>query len=153
MVTDTLIGAVLTSLVFSTVVLGIFKWYPDGFVNEVSEGREPTPRTVRSAISFVLVIASILGGMIATTWWVASEHDVGFGGRFLVAWSVIVIGNVVDLVVLDIVIYTWISPSFMEVPGYPPMHDYRYHAVGAVKGSTIIGLPAALLVAAVTTGA
>ncbi|MEM1332918.1 MAG: hypothetical protein AAGG08_05615 [Actinomycetota bacterium] len=153
MVTATIIGAVVVSLVFSAVVLGIYRWHPEGFVHEVSRGTESPPKNLRTAVSFALVVTTFFGGTIMTTWWVAADHDLGFTDRFLVAWAVIAIGNLVDLVLLDLVIYTWIHPSFMEVPGYPPMHDHRVHVVGAVKGTTIIGIPAAVLAAAITAAA
>ncbi|MFV0308691.1 MAG: hypothetical protein ACK5OX_13215 [Desertimonas sp.] len=150
MIVDTITGGLLTSLVFTIVLLIMLRLSPQALLPELTDGRERAPSTPTSAIGFALVTAAVMGGTLATTRWVAASHDLGVVERFFVAWSVIAMVNLVDFVVIDLVIYTWIYPSFMQLPGYPPKHDATFHAIGAAKGTAVIGIPTALIVTAIT---
>jgi len=57
--------------------------------------------------------------------------------------------NLVDLVILDWMIFCWITPAFMVLPGtegHPGYKNYRFHFIGFLKG-TLIVLAASLVIA------
>lgn len=57
--------------------------------------------------------------------------------------------NLVDLVILDWMIFCWLTPSFMALPGTegrPGYKNYRFHFIGFLKG-TLIVLVASLVIA------
>jgi hypothetical protein len=57
--------------------------------------------------------------------------------------------NLVDLVILDWIIFCWLTPSFMVLPGtegHPGYKNYRFHFIGFLKG-TLIVLVASLVIA------
>lgn len=57
--------------------------------------------------------------------------------------------NLVDLVILDWLIFCWLTPSFMVLPGtegHPGYKNYRFHFNGFLKG-TLIVLVASLVIA------
>jgi hypothetical protein len=146
------VGGLATSLVFTLVVLGSWKLHPEGWIHDVTEGREKHTRTGKDIAGFSAIIGTLLVGTTATAWWAGSALDAGFSGRFLAAWLVMIIVNIVDLGVIDIVIYMWVYPSWMVLPGYEPLHSYRAHAVGALRG-IVIGIPLALVAAVISSWA
>ena len=60
--------------------------------------------------------------------------------------------NLVDLVILDWLIFCSLTPSFMVLPGtegHPGYKNYRFHFIGFLKG-TLIVLVASLLISGLT---
>lgn len=142
-VTTTLIGLIV-SVFFSAFVLISFKVFPEAWLSDLTEGRVQAPRTPGLVIGFVVIIGILVGGTTLGAWWAVSRQDAPFFEAFLAAFGVMVIINLVDLIVLDIIIYIKIYPDFMHLDGVEPLHRYGPHVLGAVKGLAM-GLPIALI--------
>ena len=54
--------------------------------------------------------------------------------------------SVLDLLIIDIIMYMWVKPPFMRFEGYPTL-GYWHHTKASLIGVFPIGIPLALLVA------
>ncbi|MEM9134239.1 MAG: hypothetical protein AAF962_24095 [Actinomycetota bacterium] len=145
----TIIGGLITSAVFTVIILASWRLSPTAWLADVTKGEVPTPRTPANVAWFVLIVLSLVGGAMVTAWLAATEYDAGFFARFAAAWVVVAILNLVDLVVIDIAIYLWMRPSWMSIEGYEMPTDYRMHVAGALTGLAI-GIPVGLVAATVS---
>ncbi|MGD1939042.1 MAG: hypothetical protein ACFCA4_16030 [Cyanophyceae cyanobacterium] len=145
------IGGLVTSLILLVSV--VFSWavVPEAYLSEVTEGKIKSPKNWKTYTALFSILSIIIAGPIATAWWVASAYDASFYERLLAAWLVMVMINIMDLIVIDIVIYMWIYPSWMRIEGVEPLHKYRPHVEGAITGCSTIGVPIALIAAGITT--
>jgi hypothetical protein len=76
----------------------------------------------------------------------------GFLENWLALFTLMFSFNLVDLVILDWIIFCWLTPSFMVLPGtegHPGYKNYRFHFIGFLKG-TLIVLVASLLISGLT---
>ncbi|MEM6500465.1 MAG: hypothetical protein AAF685_01345 [Cyanobacteria bacterium P01_C01_bin.89] len=146
-----IIGGLITSFIFSVIVLGSWVLAPEAWLSDLTEGRIKSPKNRKTYIVFLSVLTTILAGPIITAWWVGSMQDASFYERSLAAWLVVVILNLVDLIVIDIVIYMWFYPSWMQVEGIEPLHQLWPHTKGALIGCSVLGVPIALIAAGITT--
>ncbi|MEM6926552.1 MAG: hypothetical protein AAF602_06475 [Myxococcota bacterium] len=139
-----LIGGAIGSALFTVAIVGSYLFAKEIWVHEVSGGEVPFEGTPRDYAWVAVILASMLAGSVGTAWWVAAT-----GGSFweatLAAWWVQVAINVVDLVFIDIVLYQWIHPWFMQFDGIQPLKGTWPHVVGAIRGITVIGVPLALV--------
>lgn len=56
--------------------------------------------------------------------------------------------NLVDLVILDWIIFCWLTPSFMVLPGtegHPGYKNYRFHFIGFLKGMLFVFISSFIL--------
>lgn len=143
------VGAI-TSAVFTVAVLASWRRDPEIWIADLTEGRVPAPRTLALYLWTALIIAITIVGPVAAAWWSAADQDASFWSRVLVAWVVVAIVSLVDLVVVDVGVYIWLSPSWMAIPGYEPLRAVWPHIKASVVGLAI-GVPVALLAAVLTT--
>ncbi|MEM9516588.1 MAG: hypothetical protein AAGA42_17200 [Actinomycetota bacterium] len=149
MITLTLIGGLLTAAAFSVVVIASWRVHPEVWVGDITKGEEKTEPTPANISWFLAVMVTMVVGTAATAWVAVVDFDAGFFQRFVVAWCVMAIVSLVDLVVIDIVIFMWWRPASLTLEGYDIPLEYRMHVVGALKG-LFYGVPIALVAAAVS---
>ncbi|MEM9485164.1 MAG: hypothetical protein AAGA83_15925 [Cyanobacteria bacterium P01_F01_bin.116] len=144
-----IVGGAITSFIFCLLVLVSWRFTPEAWLSDLTEGKIKSPPTWSTYTVFAVILFTILAGTTITAGWVASVYDASFYERLIVAWLVIVILNVVDLVVIDLLIYTWIYPSWMRVDGIEPLHQPWAHVKAGLVG-LVIGVPMAAIAAGLT---
>ena len=91
-----------------------------------------------------------IGIPIASTIWLSATYGPwSFGVRFVYAYVMFTMANLCDLVILDLIIFSGITPRFVVIPGtegLPGYKDMARHLLGFAKGSAV-ALVGALLVA------
>ncbi|MEM7335009.1 MAG: hypothetical protein AAF490_23230 [Chloroflexota bacterium] len=145
----TLIGGLITSFVFTVIVLLSWRFTPEVWLNDLTEGEVESPRTPPSYIVFIAILATLFIGSTATVWRLAATGTATFLQRFIVAWLVLVMLNLVDLVVIDWFIYMKLEPKFMQIEGIAPLNTLAPHIRGFGIG-ILTGIPIALIAAAIT---
>lgn len=145
----TLVGGLISSIIFSAIVLLSWRYTPEVWLHDLTDGAVESPRTPPAYIVFISIIATLLIGSTASAWSFAAGGPTTFFQRFLIGWFVIAIINLVDLVIIDWLIYIKIYPRFMQVEGVPPLNQLWPHVRGLFIGLAT-GVPIALIGALVT---
>jgi len=149
---SSLVWGLALSLLMSALILGIM-WvrprlmlhhYPPSIQAKVPLATEEERRLSKISLGVSLplvfglpVLAAVLLGL--------EPIDAFFHG----AGMMLVLG-IVDLVIIDWLIFCWLRPSFMVLPGSEGAGgygDYRHHAIGFARGlplAAATGLAAAL---------
>ena len=148
MVLSVIVGGAITSLVFCLIIFSSWRFSPEVWLSDVTEGAIKSPTGPAYAV-MGSVLVTVLGGSTATAWWFASVYDTNFYERFIAAWLVIALLNLVDLLVVDLLVYIWIYPSWMRLEGVEPLHRLWPHVEGCLTGLTI-GVPLAAIAAGLT---
>ena len=145
-----LVGGGITSLVFGVLVAMSYVFAREIWTADISQGAQPVPEASKGkAVAWTLtIILCMLVGSTATAWWVATKGH-GFWEATLAAYWVQIVINVLDLIVIDIIVYQWIKPKVMEIPGVPPLEGTWPHVIDAAKG-LIFGLVFALVASAIS---
>lgn len=138
-----LVGGLLASLAFSAVIFTSYFWCPEVWISEITEGKETGGSAFKGGIIVAGTLIAMVGGAAGTAWWYGQDAAATYWQLFLVAWLVLFIVNLWDLVVIDIVVYMWIYPSFMQWEGYEPLHRYWPHVKGSLVGAFPLGIPLA----------
>ncbi|MEM8858552.1 MAG: hypothetical protein AAGD96_09530 [Chloroflexota bacterium] len=149
MINTTLIGGLITSAAFSVIVLLSWRFTPEVWLHDLTDGAVESPKTPPSYIVFISIIATLVIGSTATAWGFAAENVTTFFQRALMAWLVLVILNLVDLVIIDWLIYIKMYPKFMQVEGIEPLIALWPHVRGFFIGIAT-GIPIALIAALIT---
>lgn len=147
-VTTLVVGAVASAL-FIAVVIASWWRDPQIWIADLTDGKEPAPRSTALYVWTGLIMAITFVGPLTAAWISAADQGASFWSRIVVAWSVVAIVSLVDLVVVDIAIYIWWAPSWMIIPGYEPQRSLWFHTKASLFGLAI-GMPIALVAAAAT---
>ena len=139
-------GSAVTSFIFCLIVLASWRFTPEAWLSDLTEGKVKSPNNWSTWTVFLVILLTILGGAGATASWIGSAYDASFYERSIAAWLVIAILNGVDLVVIDLLIYTWIYPSWMRVEGIEPLHQPWAHIKAGLIGLAM-GVPMAAIAA------
>lgn len=149
MIEDALQAIGLASVAFTVIVVSSFVFAREVHLPEISRGAVRPSATPQTVFWLGLIVLSVMGSGVAAAAWISVHHDAAFWQLFLVAYGVQVAINLVDLVIIDLAIYTWWYPRFMRFEAYPPLHDTGYHARAALRGISLIGIPFSLVAAAI----
>lgn len=82
------------------------------------------------------------------------QSSVSFVENWLRIFILMFSFNLVDLVILDWMIFCRLTPSFMVLPGtegHPGYKNYRFHFIGFLKGTLIVFI-ASLMIAGLAEG-
>ena len=137
----------VASVAFCIVIFASYVFTPRIWLADLTDGEQrPEPISI-AILVVVLTLLIMVGGATAGAWFYTESANATFWERFVVAWGVIAVVNLVDLVFIDLVVYWLFYPPFMRIEGVPKYEKIRPHFDGFVKGVTIIGLPASALAA------
>lgn len=148
MLATTFTASAIGSFVFTAVILLSWRFTPQVWLAEVTEGKQKPPLKLAIPVT-LLILAVILGGMIAPAWYLAAVHKASFFQRFLAAWVVMLIINIVDLVIIDWLIYIKIYPTWMRIDGVEKLEGMRSHIEGFFSG-LLLGVGFAMVAAIIT---
>jgi hypothetical protein len=138
------IGAIL-SLLLVALMLGSLAVAPDLWVNDYppdirAKYGPKSARAKRFTPYFSLLFFAIVIGVLAFSLLrlrIVAEDPLNFLSAFLTAFLVLFTFNLVDLLVIDWLIFVTLQPSVIILPGTEDMagyKDYRFHFVGFLKG-------------------
>jgi len=158
-VSQTFLDGVLLSLIASIYLIGVLRFNPRLFLQDypaVIQELVP-PKTEQEkrqsliiGIPFLILLAAV--PFISTlNLKQESELTVSFLQLFLNAFGVVFIFNLVDLVLLDWVIFCYFTPAFVVIPGTeenPAYKDYGYHFRASLIG-TVLSIGAGLVIAGI----
>jgi len=138
-----LLGGLIASVIFTIVCIGSYVFNKELWLPEISGGKVKAEWTLSAILWTAALIITVFGGSIGTAWWVAAD-----GGTFwesaLAAYWVQVVINLWDIIVIDVILYQWIQPSWMQFDYYPPIEGTWYHIKAGLNG-LVLGVPFALL--------
>jgi hypothetical protein len=151
------IYGIIFSLLFSALLLVMVKINPEGMLNgfppDIKARYGPvSEKTQRQRKPFILFFFLILFGVPLLS---IRRYDLMTGGiptfieMFVNIFTIFMVFNIVDLLILDWLIICTITPKFIVLPGTEGMagyKDYGFHFRGFLKG-IIICLVSALIFA------
>lgn len=149
------VAAGVTSLLFVASVLASLAYNPrlwvQDFPEPIQEAVDPLSRRERVArvvlaiplfaVVFGIPLASVLGAKAARGGLTPLEG-------FVHLWSILMVVNLVDLVVVDWLVGVWWEPAFLTTPEIEPhlQHNtYRFHLVEHAKGTLMLTVAALVL--------
>lgn len=150
-----ILSALLEGLVWSALwvamLMPMFFRFPWLLVHDYPEDArkavrlpEPTPAQRRNGILFTVFGYVILLGTLTAAGLVHyGSGPVLFGVVFLHLWIICMTWNVVDLLVLDWLVFCTITPKSFILPGTEGCKgykDYRFHFIGFLKGCVYMTL-------------
>lgn len=156
-----LFGAVL-SLLLVALMLGSLAVAPDIWVHDypadIREKYGPkSTRAKRFTPYFSLLFFAIMLGVLAFSLVrlrMVVEDPLNFLAAFLTAFLVLFTFNLIDLLIIDWLIFVTVQPAVIILPGTQGMagyKDYRFHFIGFLKG-ILFSAVFALVIAAAAVG-
>jgi len=135
------------NLLISTALLLLIAKNPrymmQDYPPEITSGIPPqTAEEKRSAMRYGLPFMLILAGFPLVYGLVTKfSGGMGFADNLLRIFFLMFSFNLVDLLVLDWMIFCWLTPDFLVLPGtkgHPGYKNYRFHFIGFLKGTLIV---------------
>lgn len=156
----TLTDGGILSLIASIYLMGVLRFNPRLFLQDYPEAiqsRVPpkteaeTRQSLIIGIPFLILLAAV--PFLSTLALKRSGEVILFLQLFLNAFGVAFIFNLVDLLILDWVLFCYFTPSFVVIPGTEGMaayKDYGYHFRASLIG-TVLSIIAGLVIAGIVT--
>jgi hypothetical protein len=157
----TLLEGAILSLIASILLIAILRFnprlflqdYPEEIQNQVPPKTEKEKRqSLIVGIPFLIVVVAVpfISTLILKR---QGGEGVSFLHLFLNAFGIVFIFNLVDLLLLDWLMFCTITPNFVVIPGtegMPAYKDYGYHFRASITG-TILSIVAGLVIAGIVT--
>ena len=157
----TLLEGAILSVIASILLMAILRFnprlflqdYPEEIQNQVAPKTETEKRqSLIVGIPFLIVVVAVpfISTLILKR---QSGEEVSFLHLFLNAFGIVFIFNLVDLLLLDWLMFCSITPNFVVIPGtegMPAYKDYGYHFRASITG-TILSIVAGLVIAGIVT--
>jgi hypothetical protein len=151
-------GGIL-SLAASLLLFAILRFNPRLFLQDYPQGiQDAVPAKTKEEKRLSVLLGTPFLVLLAVVPFLSTlalkRHGAGevpFVQLFLNAFGVVSVFNLVDLVLLDWLVFCTITPRFIVIPGTEGMRaykDYGYHLRASIRG-TVICAVAALVMAAV----
>jgi hypothetical protein len=156
-----LLDGALLSILASISIIGILRFnprlflqdYPDEIQNQVLPKTDQEKRqSLIVGIPFLLLlfVVPLISTLVLKR---QSGEMISFFALFLNAFGVVFIFNLVDLLLLDWLIFCFITPNFLVIPGTHGMQaykDYGYHFRAFLIG-TVLSITAGLVIAGIVS--
>jgi len=102
-----------------------------------------TQKEKSQGIFFAIPIILVMIGYPIVVSWYYRPAEPHFVYYFVVTWGMMLVFNVFDLLVLDWIMFCWITPKFMVIKGtegHAGYKNYFFHFIGFLKGIVITGI-------------
>ncbi|MCI0765086.1 nitroreductase [Bacillus sp. TL12] len=141
-----LVGAIM-SIILSIMILGLLYYNPRLWLNDYPKDIQKAvlPKTIdekRQTLYFGIVYNVILFGTPLISTFLLNQHEkLLFINAFLHSFGILMIFNLVDLLIIDWLIFCWITPRFVVIPsteGMKGYKNYRMHLRGAMIGTPFL---------------
>jgi hypothetical protein len=152
----------LLALIGSFYILALMRYNPRLFLNpgdfpkDILDAAPPkTEQEKRQALILgIPFFVGLLGGPLVSALALQREAagTVPLVNLFLHTFGVLMIPNLVDLVVLDWLLFCTITPRFMVVPGtmgFAGYKDYRFHLRAHARGTALMAVLSVIVAAVV----
>lgn len=140
------IEGMLLSVFFCFVILGMLVYNPRLLLNDYPQSirlsvppKTPKETKLSKAIGTPFAALLVIAPFISTLYY----DEISFIHTFLHPFLVFTIVSLVDLIVLDWLIFCLITPDFVVIPGTQGMKDYknyRFHLIAFLKGTVVYGV-------------
>ncbi|PFV82355.1 nitroreductase [Bacillus sp. AFS059628] len=140
---------VIMSIVLSVLILGSLYYNPRLSLTEYPKDIQKLvfPKSIhekKQTIYFNIAYNAILFGTPFVSTYILHKHEkLLYIDAYIHAFGILMIFNVVDLFILDWLIFCWITPRFVVIPtteGMKGYKDYKFHLRGAIVGTKFLAI-------------
>ncbi|OTX98840.1 nitroreductase [Bacillus thuringiensis serovar wratislaviensis] len=151
---------VIMSIVLSAMILGSLYYNPRLSLTEYPKDIQKVvfPKSIhekKQTIYFNIAYNAILFGTPVVSTYILHKHEkLLYVDAYLHTFGILMIFNVVDLFILDWLIFCWITPRFVVIPsteGMKGYKNYKFHLRGAIVGTKFLAIVSLFLAGMVTT--
>ncbi|PEN49473.1 nitroreductase [Bacillus wiedmannii] len=151
---------VIMSIVLSVMILGSSYYNPRLSLTEYPKDIQKVvfPKSIdekKQTIYFNIIYNAILFGTPFVSTYILHKHDkLLYIDAYLHIFGILMIFNLVDLFIIDWLIFCWITPRFVVIPSTEGMRgykDYKFHLRGAIVGTTFLAIVSLFLAGIATT--
>ncbi|KEK22877.1 hypothetical protein [Bacillus gaemokensis] len=152
-----LLVGIIMSCVLSIMILGSLYYNPRLWLHAYPKDIQKVvlPKTLsekRKILYFGIVYNVILFGTPFISIFLLNQHEkLLFIDAFFHSFGILMIFNLVDLFIIDWLIFCWITPRFVVIPSTEGMDGYKnymMHVKGAIIGTPFL-IIASLFIAAI----
>ncbi|PEU74420.1 nitroreductase [Bacillus cereus] len=151
---------VIMSIVLSVMILGSLYYNPRLSLTEYPKDIQKVvfPKSIhekKQTIYFNIAYNAILFGTPFVSTYILHKHGkLLYIDAYLHTFGILMIFNLVDLFILDWLIFCWITPRFVVIPsteGMKGYKDYKFHLRGAIVGTKFLAIVSLFLAGLATT--
>ncbi|WP_433774117.1 nitroreductase [Bacillus wiedmannii] len=151
---------IIMSIVLSVLILGSLYYNPRLSLTEYPKDIQKVvfPKTInekKQTIYFNVVYNTILFGTpFISTYLLHKQEKLLYMDAYLHTLGILMIFNLVDLFIMDWLIFCWITPRFVVIPsteGMKGYKDYKFHLKGAIVGTLFLAIVSLFLAGIATT--
>ncbi|OWT50090.1 nitroreductase [Bacillus sp. K2I17] len=151
---------VIMSIVLSVMILGSLYYNPRLSLTEYPKDIQKVvfPKSIhekKQTIYFNIAYNAILFGTPVVSTYILHKHEkLLYVDAYLHTFGILMIFNLVDLFIIDWLIFCWITPRFVVIPsteGMKEYKDYKFHLRGAIVGTKFLAIVSLFLAGIVTT--
>ncbi|PEI74277.1 nitroreductase [Bacillus wiedmannii] len=151
---------VIMSIVLSLIILGSLYYNSRLLLTEYPKDIQKVvfPKSIhekKQTIYFNIAYNAILFGTPFVSTYILHKHEkLLYIDAYLHTFGILMIFNLVDLFILDWLIFCWITPRFVVIPsteGMKGYKDYKFHLRGAIVGTKFLAIVSLFLAGIVTT--
>ncbi|MGE7882000.1 nitroreductase [Bacillus sp. NPDC094077] len=151
---------VIMSIVLSVMILGSLYYNPRLSLNDYPRDIQKAvfPKTInekKQTIYFSIVYNVILFGTPFVSTYILHKHGkLLYLEAYLHTLGILMIFNLVDLFIIDWLIFCWITPRFVVIPsteGMKGYKDYKFHLRGAIVVTPFLATVSLFLAGIATT--
>lgn len=151
---------VIMSIVLSAMILGSLYYNSRLSLTEYPKDIQKVvfPKSIhekKQTIYFNIAYNAILFGTPVVSTYILHKHEkLLYVDAYLHTFGILMIFNVVDLFILDWLIFCWITPRFVVIPsteGMKGYKNYKFHLRGAIVGTKFLAIVSLFLAGMVTT--
>jgi hypothetical protein len=147
MLLEAVIHGAVWSVLFIIGLILLAKYYPHTLVHNYPKELQKLAKVpVRGTRKGRFLLSSIIWIFIAGYYFLAvfltfKGDQIQYINVLIFSFVLFMVWNVVDLLVLDWIVFCTIQPSFMVLEGtegHPEYKNYRFHFIGFLKGVVIM---------------
>ncbi|KMP29559.1 hypothetical protein [Bacillus wiedmannii] len=151
---------VIMSIVLSVMILGSLYYNPRLSLTEYPKDIQKVvfPKSIyekKQTIYFNIAYNAILFGTpVVSTYMLHKYEKLLYIDAYLHTFGILMIFNLVDLFIIDWLIFCWITPRFVVIPsteGMKGYKDYKFHLRGAIVGTQFLAIVSLFLAGIATT--
>ncbi|HDR6316497.1 TPA: nitroreductase [Bacillus thuringiensis] len=151
---------VIMSIVLSVMILGSLYYNPRISLTEYPKEiqRVVFPKSIyekKQTIYFNIAYNAILFGTPVVSTYILHKHEkLLYIDAYLHTFGILMIFNLVDLFIIDWLVFCWITPKFVVIPsteGMKGYKDYKFHLRGAIVGTKFLAIVSLFLAGIATT--
>ncbi|WP_141525315.1 nitroreductase [Bacillus cereus] len=151
---------VIMSIVLSVMILGSLYYNPRLSLTEYPKEiqRVVFPKSIyekKQTIYFNIAYNAILFGTPVVSTYILHKHEkLLYIDAYLHTFGILMIFNLVDLFIIDWLVFCWITPKFVVIPsteGMKGYKDYKFHLRGAIVGTKFLAIVSLFLAGIATT--